>query len=59
MKGRHRELIAIAVGGAVVAAAGAALGNVWAPLLAATLSSAPLNWLDYAGVALWLIGFVF
>lgn len=29
------------------------------PLLAATLSSQPLGWLDYAGVALWFVGFVF
>lgn len=29
------------------------------PLLAAINSSAPLGWLDYAGVALWLVGFVF
>lgn len=29
------------------------------PLLAATLSTTPLGWLDYAGVALWLVGMVF
>lgn len=29
------------------------------PLLGATLSPAPLNWLDIAGIALWLFGFAF
>jgi steroid 5-alpha reductase family enzyme len=29
------------------------------PLLAAVLSPAPLGWLDYAAVALWLVGFFF
>ena len=29
------------------------------PLLAAATSTAALGWLDYAGVAVWLIGFVF
>jgi steroid 5-alpha reductase family enzyme len=29
------------------------------PLLGAVTSAAPLGWLDYAGVALWIIGFVF
>lgn len=29
------------------------------PLLGAILGTAPLGWLDYAGVALWLLGFVF
>jgi steroid 5-alpha reductase family enzyme len=29
------------------------------PLLGAALSPQPLGWLDYAGVALWLVGFAF
>ncbi len=29
------------------------------PLLAAINSGAPLGWLDYAGMALWLVGFIF
>jgi steroid 5-alpha reductase family enzyme len=29
------------------------------PLLGAVASAAPLGWLDYAGVALWVVGFVF
>jgi steroid 5-alpha reductase family enzyme len=29
------------------------------PLLGAVASAAPLGWLDYAGVSLWIVGFVF